>query len=327
MIRFLIKRVLLGVLTLLATSVLTFSLLFMVPRNPVQTLCARECSTARLAAISHAYGLDQPKVEQYADYMKGIFVGRDFPVAMGGHCPAPCLGYSFDNEERVTHTLGRVMPVTISIVLPALVLWVGIGIGLGMISAIRQGSLLDRASVGFTLVGASLQIYTVAEILLLVFVYTTHLLPNPSYTSIFDNPAKWASGLILPWVTLALLSSAVYARLTRAQMIETLSEDYIRTARAKGLRKRTIYLRHAWRAAMAPIVTIAGLDLGAVLGGVIITEHTFGLQGLGTITVVAAHTLDFQTTMAVVLLGAVFVIVANLIVDVSYAFIDPRVRL
>jgi peptide/nickel transport system permease protein len=195
-----------------------------------------------------------------------------------------------------------------------------------MISGIKQGSMTDRLSVGFTLVGASLQLYTVAELLLLLFVYELHWLPDPGYTSPFDSPLRWASGLVLPWVTLALLSSAVYARLTRAQMIETLSEDFIRTARAKGLRTRTIYLRHAWRAAMTPIVTIAGLDLGAVLGGVIITEHTFGLQGLGTITINAVHDLDFPTTMAVVLLGAVFVIVANLLVDVLLAVIDPRVR-
>jgi peptide/nickel transport system permease protein len=326
MARFILKRLVLGVVTLLATSILTFTLLFSVNANPVKSLCSRACNATQLAAVKKAYGLDQPKLDQYEEYMKGIFVGRDYPEQLGGHCSAPCLGYSFSNEEAVTSTITRVMPVTLSIVLPALVLWVGIGIALGMVSGIKQGSRTDRVAVGFTLVGASLQLYTVAELLLLIFVYQLHWLPDPSYTSPFHDPLKWASGLVLPWITLALLSSAVYARLTRAQMIETLSEDYIRTARAKGLRTRTIYLRHAWRAAMTPIVTIAGLDLGAVLGGVIITEHTFGLQGLGTITINAVHDLDFATTMAVVLLGAVFVIVANLLVDVLLAVIDPRVR-
>jgi len=327
MIRFIVVRVLSGVLTLLALSVLTFTLLFSVQQNPVRTLCAKDCTEQRVAAITHAYGLDKPLTEQYVDYMRGIFVGRDLTPQLGGHCSAPCLGYSFNTNESVSHTIARTFPVTASIVIPALILWVGIGIGLGMLSAVKQGTKTDRVAVGFTLVGASLQLYTVAEILLLVFVYSLHILPNPHYTPITDDPLDWASGLVLAWATLALLSSAVYARLTRAQMIETLSEDFIRTARAKGLRMRTIYLRHAWRASMAPIVTIIGLDLGAVLGGVIITESTFGVQGLGKITIDSVHVLDFPLVMGVVLLGAVFVVVANLVVDVLYAFIDPRVRL
>jgi peptide/nickel transport system permease protein len=327
MIRFIVIRVLSGVLTLLALSVLTFTLLFSVQQNPVRSLCAKDCNAQRVAAIKHAYGLDQPKTEQYVNYMKGIFVGRDLSPQLGGHCAAPCLGYSFNTNEAVSHTIARTFPVTLSIVVPALILWVGIGVGLGMLSAIRQGTLTDRVSVGFTLVGASLQLYTVAEILLLVFVYSLHILPSPHYTPITEDPVDWAKGLCLAWVTLALLSSAVYARLTRAQMIEVLNEDFIRTARAKGLPMRTIHLRHAWRAAMAPIVTIAGLDLGAVLGGVIITESTFGVQGLGRITIDSVHVLDFPMVMGVVLLGAVFVVIANLVVDVLYAFIDPRVRL
>jgi peptide/nickel transport system permease protein len=164
-------------------------------------------------------------------------------------------------------------------------------------------------------------------VLLLVFVYQLRVLPNPGYTSILDNPWQWARGLVLAWVTLALLFSAIYARLSRAQMLETLSEDFIRTARAKGLNQSTVVGRHALRAAITPIVTVAGLDVGAALGGTVITETTFGIQGLGRTAVEAVRQGDLPTIMATVLVAALFVVVANIVVDVLYAVIDPRVRL
>ena len=164
-------------------------------------------------------------------------------------------------------------------------------------------------------------------ILLLIFVYTTGLLDYPSYTPIAENPLKWASGLVLPWFTLAFLNSAIYARLSRAQMLETLSEDFVRTARAKGLPLRRVYGKHALRAALTPIVTIAGLDIGSALGGTVITETVFGLQGLGRTAVDAASQGDLPILMAVVLLAAVFVVLANIVVDFLYTMIDPRVRL
>jgi peptide/nickel transport system permease protein len=196
-----------------------------------------------------------------------------------------------------------------------------------MISALRRGTLLDRLAIGFSLTGASLQLYFVGAVLLLVFSYTLHVVPVPHYTSIFHNPLDWADGLVLPWVTLAFLFAAIYARLSRAQMLETLSEDFVRTARAKGLAKSTVYGRHALRAAITPIVTIAGMDVGAALGGTVVTETTFGLQGLGRTVWDAVREGDLPTLMATVLIAAVFVVVANILVDVLYAFIDPRVRL
>jgi peptide/nickel transport system permease protein len=327
MARFIIKRLLLGVLTLFATSVITFAMLFALPHDPIQVVCGKICPPDRAAAMSQMYGLDKPIVVQYGEYMKGIFVGRDLGSSQGGHCSAPCLGWSILFNEHVTTTIARVMPVTFSIVLPAATLWLLLGVGLGMISALRRNTWIDRAAIGFSLVGASVQLYFVGLVLLSLFVYQTNILPFPTYTSIFDNPWKWATGLVLPWITLAFLFSAIYARLSRAQMIETLSEDYIRTARAKGLSKTTIYFRHALRAAIAPIVTIFGLDLGATLGGTIITEWTFGLNGLGKTAVYAVHQADYNTTMAIVLISAVFIVVANLLVDVIYSLIDPRVRL
>jgi peptide/nickel transport system permease protein len=326
-LRFLIRRVLSAVLVLFAVSVLSFLMFFALPRDPVTAMCPKNCNPARLERVRQELGLSDPLYQQYVGYMKGIFVGRDLNSALGGHCDAPCLGYSYVNSEPVTRTITRVLPVTLSIVIPAAVLWLALGVGLGMISALRRGTLLDRLAIGFSLTGASLQLYFVGAVLLLVFSYTLHVVPVPHYTSIFHNPLDWADGLVLPWVTLAFLFAAIYARLSRAQMLETLSEDFVRTARAKGLAKSTVYGRHALRAAITPIVTIAGMDVGAALGGTVVTETTFGLQGLGRTVWDAVREGDLPTLMATVLIAAVFVVVANILVDVLYAFIDPRVRL
>ncbi|MFG2048281.1 ABC transporter permease [Micromonospora sp. NPDC048935] len=327
MFRFLIKRLFSATLTLFAVSVLTFLMFFALPRDPVSSICSKNCNPERLERVRDDLGLNDPLFSQYAGYMKGIVTGRDLGSAQGGRCDAPCLGWSYVSNEAVSDTIARVLPVTLSIVIPAAILWLLLGVGLGMVSALRRGTWLDRAAIGFSLTGASLQLYFVGAVLLLVFVYNLRLLPVPSYTSIFDNPAKWASGLVLAWVALAFLFSAIYARLSRAQMLETLSEDFVRTARAKGLAKPTVYGRHALRAAITPVVTIAGLDVGGALGGTVITETTFGIQGLGRTAVDAVRAGDLPTIMATVLIAAVFVVLANVLVDLLYAAIDPRVRL
>ncbi|MEU8092598.1 ABC transporter permease [Micromonospora chalcea] len=327
MVRFLLKRLLLAVSVLLAVSIVSFLMFFALPRDPVTGMCPKNCNAERLERVRTELGLNDPKPTQYVNYMKGIFVGRDLGSAQGGKCEAPCLGYSYVNSEAVTDTFARVLPVTLNIVLPAAVLWLALGVGLGMISALRRGSLLDRISIGLTLTFASLQLYFVGAVLLLVFVYSLKILPTPRYVPFLENPIEWARGLVLAWVTLALLFSAIYARLSRAQMLETLSEDFVRTARANGVAKRNVYGRHALRAAITPIVTIAGLDVGAALGGTVITETTFGIQGLGRTAVEAVRQGDLPTIMATVLVSALFVVVANIVVDLLYAFIDPRVRL
>ncbi|MFE9688339.1 ABC transporter permease [Micromonospora sp. NPDC005806] len=327
MMRFLLKRLLLAVSVLLAVSIVSFLMFFALPRDPVTGMCPKNCNAERLERVRTELGLNDPKPQQYVNYMKGIFVGRDLGSAQGGKCEAPCLGYSYVNSEAVSDTFARVLPVTLNIVIPAAVLWLAIGVGLGMISALRRGSLLDRISIGLTLTFASLQLYFVGAVLLLIFVYSLKILPTPRYVSLFDDPVEWARGLVLAWVTLALLFSAIYARLSRAQMLETLSEDFVRTARAKGMSKPKVYGRHALRAAITPIVTIAGLDVGAALGGTVITETTFGIQGLGRTAVEAVRQGDLPTIMATVLISALFVVVANIVVDLLYAFIDPRVRL
>ncbi|HEX2355031.1 MAG TPA: ABC transporter permease [Micromonosporaceae bacterium] len=327
MARFLIKRLLLATLTLFAVSVLSFLMFFGLPADPVSGMCPKNCNAERLERVRQELGLRDPLVEQYANYMKGIVAGRDLGSSQGGHCDAPCLGYSYVNGEAVTDTLRRVLPVTLSVVIPAAFLWLCLGVGLGMVSALRRGTLLDRLAIGFSLTGASLQIYFVGAILLLVFVYNLAILPNPHYTSILEDPLDWAAGLVLAWFALAFLFSAIYARISRAQMLETLSEDFVRTARAKGLPKTRVYGRHALRAALTPIVTIAGLDVGGALGGTVITETTFGIQGLGRTAVYAVRQGDLPTIMATVLISAVFIVVANIVVDFLYAVVDPRVRL
>jgi peptide/nickel transport system permease protein len=327
MARFLVKRLLLATLTLFAVSVLSFLMFFGLPADPVSGMCPKNCNAERLERVRQELGLRDPLVEQYANYMKGIVAGRDLGSSQGGHCDAPCLGYSYVNSEAVTDTLRRVLPVTLSVVIPAALLWLCLGVGLGMVSALRRGTLLDRLAIGFSLTGASLQIYFVGAILLLVFVYNLAILPNPHYTSILEDPLDWAAGLVLAWFALAFLFSAIYARISRAQMLETLSEDFVRTARAKGLPKTRVYGRHALRAALTPIVTIAGLDVGGALGGTVITETTFGIQGLGRTAVYAVRQGDLPTIMATVLISAVFIVVANIVVDFLYAVVDPRVRL
>lgn len=327
MFRFLIKRTLSGVLTLWAVSVVSFLMFFALPRDPVTGMCPKNCNPERLERVRQELGLNDPKIDQYLAYMKGIFTGRDLGSSQGGRCDAPCLGYSYVNSEAVSDTFARVLPVTLSIVIPAAIIWLVLGVGLGMISALRRGTVLDRASIGFALTGASMQLYFVGAVLQLIFIYTLKILPVPRYVSILDDPLRWAAGLCLAWFALAFLFSAIYARLSRAQMLETLSEDFVRTARAKGLSKGKVYGRHALRAAITPIVTIAGLDVGGALGGTVITETTFGIQGLGRTAIDAVRSGDLPTIMATVLVSAAFIVVANIVVDLLYAFIDPRVRL
>lgn len=330
MFRYLVKRVLLALLTLFAISVITFLLFFAVPNNPAEVICgnAKSCSQARIEMLEERFGLNDPIHEQYANYMRGVFVGRDIGSATDPrHCPAPCLGYSFRYDDEVTDLIGQALPVTLSIVVGAITIQVLFGVATGMVSALRQGTVFDKMAVGTSLTFASMQVYFLGYILLIVFVYETGLLPPPGYTPITEDPLGWAGGLLLPWITLGLIFSAVYARLSRAQMLETLSEDFVRTARAKGLPKKTVYTRHALRAAITPIVTIAGLDLGSYLGGTVITETVFGIKGLGRLSILAVEDLDMPIVMATVLLAAVFVVVMNIVVDVLYTVIDPRVKL
>jgi peptide/nickel transport system permease protein len=328
MLRYVVRRIAIAVATMATVSVLTFWLFFAVPSDPAALQCGKQCGETQLAQIRASLGLGRPTYVLYFEYMKGIFAGRTIGRGdFARDCPAPCLGYSFRTGEPVLDMVKRAVPVSFSIVGGAALLWIVGGIGLGLLSALRRGSWIDKSAVGFSLIGSSSPIYFVGLLFQLFFVFKLGWLPVPRYTSPFVSPWQWASGMVLAWITLALLFIALYTRLTRAQMLETLSEDFVRTARAKGLPRRTVQLRHALRAAITPIVTIAGLDIGAALGSTIITENVFGLQGLGKLSSQAAVELNLPIVMATVLLAAFFVITANVIVDTLYAVIDPRVRL
>jgi peptide/nickel transport system permease protein len=199
-------------------------------------------------------------------------------------------------------------------------------VAIGVVSALKRGTFFDRFSMGVALAGVSLPIFFTGLISLELFSYKWPIFPNVTYVPITQNPLEWARNLVLPWVTLAFLYAALYARLTRAGMLETMSEDYIRTARAKGLPERTVVVRHGMRAALTPIITIFGMDLGALLGGAVLTETTFSLHGLGQFTILAIQTQDLPEILGVTMLAAFFIVIANLVVDILYAVVDPRVR-
>jgi peptide/nickel transport system permease protein len=244
------------------------------------------------------------------------------------HCPAPCFGYSFLSQNPVWPDLVDRVTVTGSLAGGAAVIWLLSGVATGVLSALRRGSVFDRAAMGVALAGVSLPIFFTGLLSLSIFSYKLHLFPpGGSYTAITDNPIDWAYDLTLPWITLAFLYSAAYARLTRAGMLETMNEDFIRTARAKGLPERTVVVKHGLRSALTPIATIFGLDLGLLLGGAVLTESTYSLPGIGKYAVDAIVNNDLPKVLGVTTLGAFFIIFANLIVDVLYAVIDPRVRL
>lgn len=262
---------------------------------------------------------------QYWHWLSGIFVGRDY--AGIGHCPAPCLGYSFNNSQPVFGTIMDRLPLTISLSLGAAFFFLIIGIGTGMLAAVKQGKALDKLASSFSLIGSSLQIYFVGYIAMFFLVQQLGVLDPPSYTPFTENPAAWVSGLLLPWIVLSIIFTANYTRMTRSQLVEQLSEDYVRTARAKGLSRRSVFFRFAWRGAMGPIVTIFGIDMGTLIGGAIITESVFSLQGLGTLAVRSVLNSDLPMLLGVTVVAAGAIVVANIIVDAVYALIDPRIRL
>ncbi|MFJ5529899.1 ABC transporter permease [Streptomyces sp. NPDC093261] len=325
MLRFLVRRLLGAAITLLIISAVTFMLFYAVPRDPARIACGKVCTPETLDVIRHNMGISDPLPVQYWHWLSAIFVGREYTGF--GHCNAPCLGYSFINRESVLSTVMDRFPTTASLAIGSAVVFLIFGIGAGMLAAVKQGRATDKIASSASLVASSMQIYFVGPVALYLLVYQTHLLDQPSYTPFSDNPGAWFTGLIVPWLVLALIWTANYTRMTRSQLVETLTEDYVRTARAKGLSRRNVFFRFAWRGAMGPIVTIFGIDMGVLLGGAMITEKTFSLQGLGMLAVKSVTTNDLPMLLGVMIITAAFVVIANIIVDALYAMIDPRIRL
>lgn len=335
MLTYLIRRLLSAVFLLFVVSAVTFSIFFLVPRLGGATaddLASRYVGKSAGAEQIHAtavkLGFTEPIWVQYGRFAKGLVAGLDYNYGPETeHCPAPCLGYSFIQQTPVLPEILDRLPVTISLASGAAVIWLVTGLGIGIVSALRRGSWVDRVSMTTALAGISLPIYFTGAILLLIFRYKLGwAAPSGADPTEATSPLDWAYRMLLPWISLSFLYAAIYARMTRAGMLETMNEDYIRTARAKGLPERTVVLKHGVRAAVTPILTMFGLDLGLLLGGAVLTESTFGLPGIGKYAVDAIMTNDLPKVLGVTLVAAIFIVLANLVVDLLYAVVDPRMR-
>ena len=318
MTKYIIRRLLWVIVLLFLVSFLTYVIFYLFPSaDPALLRAGHQPTPALVAQIRHNLGLDKPWYVQYFDYMKRLILHFDF-------------GYSYQNTISVKQQIFDRLPATISLTVGAAVIWLLIGIAVGTISAVRRRSLFDRAAMGTALVAISAPVYWLGLLSLFLFASDIGKIPifpgAGSYVPISQNPGQWFTSLILPWFVLAASFAAIYARLLRANLIEAMSEDYIRTARAKGLPERRVILRHGVRAAITPIVTAAGLDIGILMGGAILTETVFNIPGIGRLAYESILNGDLPMIQGTVLLGAFFIVIANLVVDVAYAFIDPRVR-
>jgi peptide/nickel transport system permease protein len=327
---FVIRRLVSAVLVLWATSLIVFGIFFYGPSDPGQTLCGQgtRCTPEKAELINESLGFNDPVVQQYGEWLGGVFVGRT--VTLGSSeidCPAPCLGVSYRTREPVWDIIKDRYPATLSIAIGGAAIFLTVGTTLGVIAARNRGTALDRTMVGGSLIVSSIPYYLLALLAFLYLVQVWGIFPSTSYTPLTESPWGWFTALLLPWMTIGLANSTQYARYSRGSMVEILNEDFVRTARAKGLRERRIVLKHALRAAIVPVVTIFGLDFAALLAGTIFTEQIFGIDGIGRTAIQAIPLQNLPVISATVLIAAGFVVMANLIVDILYSVIDPRVRL
>jgi len=327
---YIIRRILWVIVLLFLVSGITFVIFYALPSADPAVLRAGKSPNPQLVeAIRHQLGLDRSLFAQYLDYMKHLI-----PAGVHGGFPwvffhPPDLGYSFQNNISVKQQLLDRLPATVSLAAGAAIIWLISGIAVGIVSAIRSRSLLDRAMMGTALVAISAPVYWLGLVGLYLFssdIGRVHIFPGAgSYTPLTDNPAKWFTGLLLPWLVLAAAFAAFYARLLRSNLIDTMGEDYIRTARAKGLTERRVVMRHGVRSAITPIVTAAGLDIGILLGGAILTETVFNIPGVGRLVFDSIQRSDLPMIQGTVLFAAFFIVFANLLVDILYAKLDPRI--
>jgi peptide/nickel transport system permease protein len=330
MFGYIIRRLVSGILVLAASSTAVFALFFYGPSNPALAYCPEtRCTPQRLELITESLGLNRPVLEQYGEYMKGIVAGNDFQAgAISIACDAPCLGVSFKLRVDVVDYLWGKFPATLSIAVGSAVIFLLLGVTLGVLAARVRGTTSDKLIVGSSLVINAVPYYLVALLAYLYLISKYGIFPESTYRSPFtEGPLAWAGGMLLPWLVIGITSSTQYARFSRGSMIESLNEDYVRTARAKGLSDRRVTLKHALRSAVVPVVTIFGLEFAVLLAGTVFTEQIFGIQGIGLTALQAIGTKDLPIIAATVLIGAAFIVVANIVVDIVYSLIDPRVRL
>jgi peptide/nickel transport system permease protein len=318
--RYIIRRMLWVGVTLLLITMLTYLIFFvMPPTDPAVNFAGKQPTPERVAEVRELFGLDKPFFVQYGLFVKRIFLGDEWGW--------PGLGFSFSTRSPLKPVIFNKLLVTLQLAVGGAVLWLLIGIPIGVLSALRPRSFFDRLAMGFALFGVSAPVFFIGPVALFIFWYKLHLLPGTGFYSIGQyGLGEWFLHMIMPWFVLALAYAAFYARMSRANLIETMGEDYIRTARAKGLSETKVVARHGLRASLTPIVTILGLDLGGLMGGAIITETVFNLQGLGNYAVQSVFSGDLYAIVDVTIIAAFFIAFANLVVDILYAALDPRIR-
>jgi peptide/nickel transport system permease protein len=321
MTRYLIRRILWAIVLFIAVTMVTYLIFFIIPADPARLACGQRATPECVAGARHFLGLDRPVPVQYAKFLKRLVVDHS-------------LGRSFTNRQDVTHTIIDAAPVTASVVFGGAILWMILALPIGIFSALRPRSLPDRAAMIFVLFGISAPVFWIGLILQYFFGFKWRVLPNAGYCDLIHpnagtcgGPWPWFQHLVLPWMTFALLFSAIYVRMIRANVMDTLNEDYVRTARAKGAPEGTVLVKHVLRNALLPIVTMLGMDIGLALGGAIFTEYVFGLHGMGRLLVQANDNFDLPLIQGIVVFSTLCIIFFNLLVDLMYAWIDPRIRL
>jgi peptide/nickel transport system permease protein len=337
MVGFLVRRLLWALVLFVAVTVVTYVIFYVIPANPAALVAGKSATPEDIERAERFLGTDRPVYVQYLRFLNRLSpLGRhevEPGVFEGFGLKEPSLGTSFATRQDVNDVVARAAPVTASLVLGGAVLWLLIALPLGILSALRPRSLLDRVGMLFVLVGISAHPVWIGLILAYVFGYRLDLFPITGYCDLVrpdtdcGGPADWAHHLVLPWLTFALLFAATYTRMIRANTMETLTEDYVRTARAKGAPEAQVLRAHVLRNSLIVIVTLLGLDIGLALGGAIFTETVFGLPGLGQVAVQSLATFDLPVTQGVVVFAMLCIIVANLVVDLVYAWVDPRIRL
>ncbi|MFE1287620.1 ABC transporter permease [Streptomyces sp. NPDC058751] len=323
---FVLRRTLGAAVTLLAVSVIVYVVFYATPGDVAQITCGPRCSPLQVRQVAQQLNLGDPLYVRYWHFLQGLLVGRDYSTGTSvQHCPAPCLGLSYRTDQQVTRLILAKLPVSLSLVFGAMVLWLVLGVGTGVLSAWRRGRLTERLLTGITLAGTATPVFVVGLILMIVVCGQLELLPFPQYVDFSDDPEQWAWNLLLPWLSLALVEAAAFARLTRSSMLETLAEDHIRTFRAYGVGERSVIGRHAVRGALASIIALNANTFGAAVGGAVLTETLFGLPGIGQELVRAVNVVDLPVVVGTVLVTGFFVVVANAVADVLYAVADRRV--
>jgi peptide/nickel transport system permease protein len=325
---FLVRRAIGTVITLLAISVIVYVVFYATPGNVAQITCGPRCSPEQVHQVAQQLRLDDPLYVRYWHFLEGLVAGQDYSTGTSvEHCPAPCLGLSYQSDRQVMDIILTKLPVSLSLVLGAMVLWLVLGVGTGALSAWRRGRFTERLLTALTLAGWATPVFVIGLVLMIVVCGELQLLPFPQYVKFTDDPEQWAWNLLLPWLSLALIEAAAFARLTRASMLETLAEDHIRTFRAYGVAERAIVGRHALRGALAPVIALNANNVGSAIGGAVLTETLFGLPGIGRELVHAVDVVDLPVVVGMVLVIGFFVVLANAVADVLYAVADRRVVL